>query len=310
MIRIAAIQVGFVLLAFSTASGAGLVDATNAQRTALLSALDPSAHNGFRPSLVSDLSEPVPEDLSCEARSLLLTRLVYNAQCPEKLCQALGYLTGPFLAVVVGATEDSCGGIREDANRSLVDAARAADLSPYASQLKAAYRADSSRVSALRVYALLPLDDAERAEALVAAIGRPPIRARLGDTAAEASIIARFEAAETFDAKSEAAEELGYVGTVAAGAALARGLQSTLVAERPVELVSIRMEILEALGRIHRDEALFHQDFWLAAFGREEGNQDEYLANVASWAAQTYGVDLQVPVPTPVLRIDTPHVRY
>jgi hypothetical protein len=108
---------------------------------------------------------------------------------------------------------------------------------------------------------------------------------------------------------------LGYVGNKRCAAALAKGLQSEVFVHSAVDEVSIRRDVLLALGMIYQDEPLFTRD---AAFLREQGDKSfdvyrtmaDYQKDVNAWVLEHFGHEawgkgpiwFSRPLNTPILR--------
>jgi HEAT repeat protein len=184
--------------------------------------------------------------------------------------------------------------------------AKARDLAANADGIKEALRRFDFP-DKFYLFSLLPLTSGERAELLAIPDLPKSVRARLGDTQAEDACIEKFERARTFDEKRSWASALGYVGTRRAGEALARALGSDLVHEfGGGGKASIRVDIIEALGRIHDEEPLLTSEILKiqgAGDDRYGGPEKvrEYLQRVHAWAQATYGITLPTPEATPLL---------
>lgn len=127
------------------------------------------------------------------------------------------------------------------------------------------------------------------------------IMARLGDTNRFLEIREQFLRASTYEAKRVFAYKLGYIGGFGAANALASQLSSKLVSRGPTDLISIRVEILRALGRIYQDEPLLNREL-LKRIDLTDIDPDEtlsYLKSVTQWLENSLGTRVSIDVPSP-----------
>lgn len=200
--------------------------------------------------------------------------------------------------VLVTALASEATSVRQRAAFYLLNYARPAHLADQAGRIKEAL-ASRRVVDGPALLARLPLDAAERAAWLNKPDLPPKVRARLGDRAAEDRLIEQFTAATAYHEASRAAADLGYVGTRRAGAALAAGLSSDLFQSAVYERLSLRCDVIRALGRIHPDESMLNEEANLImARGETDYGLDrtrEYVRRVLDWAREQYGVAIEFP---------------
>jgi hypothetical protein len=166
-----------------------------------------------------------------------------------------------------------------------------------------------------QLYGRLRLDEVARKQLADNQKAPPEVRARVGNEEVERKLIDEFEKATDYFAKQKLARQLGYVGNKRCAAALAKGLQSEVFVHSAVDEVSIRRDVLLALGMIYQDEPLFTRD---AAFLREQGDKSfdvyrtmaDYQKDVNAWVLEHFGHEawgkgpiwFSRPLNTPILR--------
>lgn len=200
--------------------------------------------------------------------------------------------------VLVTALSSEAASVRRRALFYLLNHARPAHLAEQARRIKEAL-ASRPVPDGPALLARLPLDAAERAAWLGRPDLPPKVRARLGDRAAEDRLIEQFTGATTYDEASRLAADLGYVGGPRAGSALAAALASDLFQSGVYERLSLRCDVIRALGRIHPDEPMLNEEANLImARGETDYGLDrtrDYLRRVLDWARGRYGVAIEFP---------------
>lgn len=248
------------------------------------------------------IHRPVPDDLPVEERAKAVAVVAYIGLSAWGQWSSTGFIEDPIATRVVAAgLIDESAEVRDEACALLLSYAK----DEYLARVAEAIRASAARLERECGGRLLGRLDLTLAEA-GALLGRRPdqvVRARLGDTRMEQGAIAAFESADEYDSKRRMAEILGYIGTPAAGAALARALYSPIaLGSGPGDRSSIRVPIIFSLGKIHQDELLLGSELlWYTSRGDElmggEAAVSEYLGRVYAWALLTYGVTPEGPDP-------------
>lgn len=210
------------------------------------------------------------------------------------LLEATGFVDDPAVVpILAAALGEPSYSTRDFALRTLIWQTRQADLEQSAAAVRQALgtpRLDEE----WRLWAKLPLADAEKRDALARPDLEPEVRARLGSSQAENELILAFGRETDFGEKEHFARLLGYVGTPPCARALVDGLRSPVAIDSQYEERSIRVPILAALGLIHQDEPLFTRDARLLTesgedvFDRWRGLA-AYAQDVDTWVRARYG---------------------
>jgi hypothetical protein len=192
-----------------------------------------------------------------------LIRLVSAGMREQRIGGKSGFIEDPAVVdLVVSALSEPDPETRAIAVQTLTWSTKAADLATFAERIKAAL-AGATDEAELRLLALLPATEPQRAALRERAADWPDIRARLGDADAARERMAAFAAATDYNRMRNLARDLGYIGTADCAKALVAGLRSEISSKGVHDDRSIRCAILVALGRIYQDEPLFTTDAWL-----------------------------------------------
>ncbi len=222
-----------------------------------------------------------------------LRYLVGIARRQYSLLEATGFVDDPeAVPILIATLREGNGDTRDFALRTLTWQTRQADLERSAAAVRQAL-GTPDRHDQWRLWARLPLTDAEKREAQARPDLGLEVRARLGNSQAEADLILAFETRTDYEGQERYALLLGYAGTPPCARALVEGLRSPLVAKRQHEDRSIRVPILGALGLIHQDEPLFTRDARLLAESAEDvfdrwRGQTAYVQDVDAWVRARY----------------------
>jgi hypothetical protein len=240
------------------------------------------------------LSQPIPSELSAEDKAWILKVLAFAGLRPEDPQNAItGYiLDAEVVQLLFVALADADVTVARVACELVLRNVEPQERAQQATANKDSLMRMKSDCAG-RVLAELPLTPAERSTVLRDFRLQPEVRARLGDTGAEAELIQRFENATDFSDKANAARALGYAGTRRCGEALVRGLKAPQFLVKR-ERRSVRVDIIEALGKIHPGEPLLTQqikeveDRGDEYLGGPEGVK-RYLDRIYAWARAAYG---------------------
>lgn len=263
---------------------------------------------------------------SCDEMRAIMSRISDIGLCPtgwtvsDILMQSGFYEDAIVTEIMVAALRDDCHDIPHYATINLEQHARDRDLARFTEVLRARCYALGSNCP-FRLFARVATSEGDRQYILSHAAGSvgDDVRARIGDQEAEARLIARFTNETTFVKKVRLASALGYVGSHNAGLALAKELKSSMFAEpNPTATIpgwtSLRIAIIQALGRIHQDNHLLTSELQriIGATARDRRHAGDawyggptavqnYLDLVCAWARSTYGIALDAPDPPPRL---------
>ena len=201
--------------------------------------------------------------------------------------------------VLVGALRDGDKGVRRRAAVHLVTDVSGTMRGRHAKEIREAlgFGQDLRRTpGALFLFVKCGATAEQKAEILTWANVSSSVRALCGDKDAEADFIARFRESAEFVEKDGLATTLGLLGTPACAEALVDGLRSHVCIETPdgVFLRSIRISVLQALGRVYDDEKLFTTE--AAVLGRVDDEAFDrkydikrYAAEVDRWVRERFG---------------------
>lgn len=247
------------------------------------------------------LNQPIPSQLSAEDKAWILKVLAFAGHTPEDPHDVTGYIVdSEVVQLLFVALADGDAAVARVACESILRDVEPRERTQQATANKESLMRMKSDCAG-RVLAELPLTPGERSAVLRDFRLQPEVRARLGDTEAEAELIQRFENATDFSDKVNAAHALGYAGTRRCGEALVRGLKAPQFLVKR-ERRSVRVDIIKALGKIHPGEPLLTQqikeveDRGDEYLGGPEGVK-RYLDRIYAWARAAYGFAPEGPEP-------------
>lgn len=247
------------------------------------------------------VASPPPPGLSESGRTRLLNGVFALGRWPAGFARDTGFIEDDAaLRAIAAALDDDAPAVREIAAGYLLRHGRPDRLAALAG-LDAVVRRRRPP-GAAHLEALLPLDAEARA-----ALRRDPaladeIAARLGDEDAARRLLGAFEGAAGFDAKRSLARRLGYAGTPACARALLASQDTPIVLRTPYEAVSLRFELLSALGRIHPAEPVFTTGLLAAFRSGDDAGAAALLAGARAFAASRYGLAVPEPLGEVLIR--------
>lgn len=161
-------------------------------------------------------------------------------------------------------------------------------------------------------YELLALLDLNKEEE-IAIFGKKnlkiEVKARLGDTAAVAELIERYENGRDYNSKESAVRKLLYSGNLDAIKYCIQKFNDPVIQtvgndKQPCKEESIRYPIIDALSYYFPDNPLLNEEFKKAVkpYGVDNEYIKDYLKRFVGWAEKQYGVKPVDPEPEPFLR--------
>lgn len=227
-----------------------------------------------------------------------------------------GFIREPLIIeLLVHALTDDERDVRRSAFNRLIRNTEWRLLSPLKSDIRQAIAVHRDIRDSLRLFALLNPTDSERQEWLGMA-QTLTLRAALGNTQSEDSLITQFENVNTFRRLENLAFDLAFVGfnSQKSRIALVKGLETEILREYDLTEGSAVFEsgiipIIAALRRLHPNEPLLNNEFknveepiYTATGIVNDPTVVDYLGRLASWARFNYGVTLDFPQETSFIR--------